>query len=127
MNTTSEMTAPVGNEPCEALTPRQQREREFYNCYSQDRCDRRVILDPILGNETRPWNSYWHFFELVRGRFRPGARLLDFGCGWGSNTILFARIGYEVDGFDISEGNLAVAERLAEEHGVAGRVRLHRM
>src|SRR3954465_2211915 len=128
MNPTSEMTAPaVRAEPAEGLTPRQQRERAFYNQYSQDRCDRRVILDPILGKESRPWNSYWHFFELVRGRFREGARLLDFGCGWGPHTILFARIGYEVDGFDISEGNLAVAERLVEEHGVADRVHLHRM
>src|SRR5262249_48636710 len=119
MNTPTEMTT--------GLPPRQQRERAFYNRYSQDRCDRRVILDPILGKESRPWNSYWHFFDLVRGRFRQGARLLDFGCGWGSNTILFARAGYEVDGLDISEGNRAVAERLALEHGVADRVHLHRM
>jgi 2-polyprenyl-3-methyl-5-hydroxy-6-metoxy-1,4-benzoquinol methylase len=111
----------------EALTPRQQREREFYNRYADGYCDRRVILDPILGHELRPWNSYWHFFQLVKDRFRQGARLLDFGCGWGSNTVLFAKLGYEVDAFDISEGNLEVARNLAAEHGVAGRARLHLM
>lgn len=111
----------------EALTPRQQREREFYNRYACEYSDKRVILDPILGKEQRPWNSYWHFFQCVKDRFRPGHRLLDFGCGWGSNTILFARIGYEVDAFDISEGNLEVGRRLAQDHGVADRVRFHQM
>jgi 2-polyprenyl-3-methyl-5-hydroxy-6-metoxy-1,4-benzoquinol methylase len=105
-------------------TPRQQREREFYNQYSKGYCDTRVNLDPITSPEHRPWNSYWHFFRLVRDRYRPGARLLDFGCGWGSNTILFAKAGYEVDGFDIAENNLAVARDLAEQHEVADRVRL---
>jgi len=59
---------------------------------------------------------------LVKERFRPGARLLDFGCGWGDNTAVFARIGYQVEGFDISERNLEVARQLAASEGVANQV-----
>jgi 2-polyprenyl-3-methyl-5-hydroxy-6-metoxy-1,4-benzoquinol methylase len=110
----------------DTLTPRQQRERDFYNRYAQQ-CDTRVNLEPVQSDEQRPWNSYWHFYRLVKDRFRPGHRLLDFGCGWGSKTILFAKVGYDVDGFDIAEGNLEVARTVANEHGVADRVRLHLM
>jgi 2-polyprenyl-3-methyl-5-hydroxy-6-metoxy-1,4-benzoquinol methylase len=100
------------------LTPRQQRERDYYNQYSQQRQDARVNLGPITGQEQRPWNPYWHLFALVKDRYRPGARLLDFGCGWGDNTAIFAHIGYQVEGFDISQGNLDAARRLAEKEGL---------
>lgn len=108
----------------QTLTPRQQREREFYNEYSRQRRDM-VSPEPILGNEKRPWNPYWHFFRLAREAYRPGSRLLDFGCGWGSNTVLFALAGYQVDGIDIAENNLEKARELAQEHGVSRNIRLH--
>lgn len=104
------------------LTPRQQREREYYNEYSQKQKGARVNLNPISGKESRPWNPYWHLFALVKERFRPGSRLLDFGCGWGDNSAIFAHIGYQVEGFDISEGNLDVARQLAEKEGLANQV-----
>jgi 2-polyprenyl-3-methyl-5-hydroxy-6-metoxy-1,4-benzoquinol methylase len=84
-------------------------------------------MDSALVSVLSPWNSYWHLFALVRDRFRPGSRLLDFGCGWGSNTVVFAKIGYSVDAFDISERNLDVARRLAVQHGVADRIAFHLM
>lgn len=105
-----------------ALTPRQQREREYYDQYSQQQKNVEVNLAPISGTEQRPWNPYWHLFALVKERFRPGSRLLDFGCGWGDNSSIFAHIGYEVEGFDISEGNLDVARQLAENEGLANRI-----
>lgn len=109
------------------LTLRQQRERDFYNQYARTHADTTVVLDPIRRRERRPWNSYWHCFELVQAQFRPGHRLLDLGCGWGSNTVVFAAIGYDVDAIDISEANLQAARRVASEHGVADRIRFHLM
>ena len=42
---------------------------------------------------------------LVRDAYwGPGQRLLDFGCGMGVGGVLFARLGYRVEGFDISPG-----------------------
>jgi ubiquinone/menaquinone biosynthesis C-methylase UbiE len=72
--------------------------------------------------EQRPWNPYWHLFALVKERFKPGSRLLDFGCGCGDNSSIFAHIGYQVEGFDISEGNLDVARQLVEKEGLTNQV-----
>jgi cyclopropane-fatty-acyl-phospholipid synthase len=57
-------------------------------------------------------------------RLRPGQRLLDIGCGWGS-LILFAaeRYGVDVVGVTLSERQAAEANRRAAEAGLADRVR----
>jgi 2-polyprenyl-3-methyl-5-hydroxy-6-metoxy-1,4-benzoquinol methylase len=106
------------------LTERQRREREFYNEYALRQRDADVDFAPVEGRERRPQNPYWQVFHLAADRFLPGARLLDFGCGWGVNTVRFARLGYQVEGFDISEVNLEVCRHLAERFGVADRVRV---
>ena len=106
----------------EAVTARQKRERDYYDQYASRNESLVVNLGPVAGKEQRPWNPYWHLFALTRTHYRPGARLLDFGCGWGENTPLFAHIGYQVEGFDISENNLKLARRLAEQAGVADRI-----
>ena len=49
-----------------------------------------------------------------------GTRLLDFGCGHGMASVVFARLGAVVTGFDLSPGYLAEASRRAE----ANRVRV---
>ncbi len=105
-----------------AETERQQREREYYDQYSAHRSLAEPDYTPISGQETRPWNPYWRIFQLAQERFVPGARLLDFGCGWGSNTVVFAKIGYDVQGFDISPANIASTRQLAEICGVAAKV-----
>ncbi len=104
------------------LTSRQERERAYYNQYSQRMRDSKVNLAAIAGKEERPWNPYWHLFGVVKSLYKPGARLLDFGCGWGDNTVIFAKIGYQVEGFDIAESNLEVARELAKKAGVSERV-----
>lgn len=40
------------------------------------------------------------FDQLLRGRIKPGARLLDAGCGEGRNLVYLLRHGYEVFGVD---------------------------
>jgi len=106
-----------------SFSPRQQRERDYYNQYALQRVGE-VNFDPISGREQRPWNPYWHLFDLVKSHYRPGARLLDFGCGWGENTVKFARLGYDVEAFDISEVNVDLARTLAEKYGVSDKVKL---
>jgi cyclopropane-fatty-acyl-phospholipid synthase len=57
-------------------------------------------------------------------RLRPGQRLLDIGCGWGS-LILFAaeRHSVEAVGVTLSERQATEANRRAAEAGLADRVR----
>ena len=41
-------------------------------------------------------------------------RLLDIGCGEGKDAVFFARCGYDVSAFDVSEAGLEKTKRLAE-------------
>jgi SAM-dependent methyltransferase len=47
------------------------------------------------------------FDQLLRGRIRPGDRILDAGCGGGRNLVYFLREGYEV--FAVDSEKRAVA------------------
>ena len=48
-------------------------------------------------------------------------KLLDIGCGEGKDAVFFARCGYDVGAFDISEAGLEKVKRLAD----AARVNVH--
>jgi ubiquinone/menaquinone biosynthesis C-methylase UbiE len=104
------------------LTERQQRELEFYEAFSKLNEPSEVSFDPISGKEARPWNSYWRVIEIVKQNFSPECqRLLDFGCGPGENALVFSKIGYEVYGFDLSQSNISIANRLAQKYGLTER------
>ncbi len=106
-----------------ALSDRQRREREYYQEYYRRQNSIEVLFDPVLGIERRPWNSYWYLYEIALRNFRnPQQRLLDFGCGSGAASIRFAKIGYEVWGFDISPANVSRAEARATRYGYEARV-----
>ena len=54
----------------------------------------------------------------------PGMRVLDIGCGWGGMALyLHAKTGAEVLGVTLSEEQIKVARRRAEEAGVADKVK----
>jgi cyclopropane-fatty-acyl-phospholipid synthase len=56
---------------------------------------------------------------------RPGARLLDVGCGWGSMAMHAAsRFGAQVVGITISREQAAHARRRVDEAGLADRVEI---
>jgi cyclopropane-fatty-acyl-phospholipid synthase len=55
---------------------------------------------------------------------KPGQKVLDIGCGWGGMALYIHRVsGAEVLGVTLSEEQLKVARRRAEEAGVADKVR----
>jgi tellurite methyltransferase len=45
-------------------------------------------------------------------------KLLDIGCGEGKDAVFFARCGYNVSAFDISEAGLEKTKRLADKANV---------
>jgi tellurite methyltransferase len=53
------------------------------------------------------------FDQLLRGRIRPGMRVLDAGCGEGRNLVYLLRTGYEVFGVDADAGSIAFVRQMA--------------
>ncbi len=54
----------------------------------------------------------------------PRGRVLDVAMGAGRNSIYLAKMGYEVEGVDISREAIDEAMSLAREEGVAIRIRV---
>jgi cyclopropane-fatty-acyl-phospholipid synthase len=55
---------------------------------------------------------------------RPGLKVLDIGCGWGGTALYLHRVAdVDVLGITLSEEQLKVARRRAQEAGVSDRVR----
>lgn len=53
------------------------------------------------------------FDQLLKGRFVPGMRLLDGGCGGGRNLNYFLKSGFDVCGVDTSPEAIAQTRALA--------------
>lgn len=70
----------------------------------------RYYLDPNSNFNHAP-NSF--LMEVVKGR-QPGMAL-DYGMGQGRNAIYLASLGWDVWGFDPSEGGIALAQKRAQE------------
>ena len=49
-------------------------------------------------------------------------KLLDIGCGEGKDSVFFARNGYDVTAFDVSDAGIEKTKRLADNVGVQVKV-----
>jgi len=58
-------------------------------------------------------------FAIKSGFFPPAGRVLDIGCGAGSNLLELARNGYDVHGVDLSPKAARVALERAQAAGLA--------
>lgn len=69
--------------------------------------------------EHKHWEFSYPSPELVAlaaaGVPRRNARVLDVGCGGGTDAIFMAQCGFRVTGVDISAAALRIAEKRAEE------------
>jgi 2-polyprenyl-3-methyl-5-hydroxy-6-metoxy-1,4-benzoquinol methylase len=62
------------------------------------------------------------FAEFERWR---GKKVLEIGCGIGTDTINFARHGAWVTAVDLSEKSLGIARQRAEAYGLRDRIRFY--
>jgi SAM-dependent methyltransferase len=53
------------------------------------------------------------FDQLLRGRVRPGARILDAGCGSGRNLVYLVREGYDVRAVDADRAAVSAVRSMA--------------
>ena len=105
-----------------------QRVRDYWNArpcnvrHSQKPVGTREYFDEV---ERRKYFVESHippFAEFDRWR---GRRVLEIGCGLGTDTISFARAGAHVTAIELSEESAALARTRAEVYGLADRVRIH--
>ncbi|MBK9439098.1 MAG: class I SAM-dependent methyltransferase [Chloracidobacterium sp.] len=55
------------------------------------------------------------FDQIQKGRFTPGMKVLDAGCGGGRNVVWLMRNGFDVSAVDINEGAVCDVRNLAKD------------
>ena len=82
----------------------------------------RAYFDEI---EARRYFVQPHIPRFAEFQRWAGKRVLEIGCGIGTDTINFARAGAHVTAVDLSAQSLAVARRRAEVYGMQDRISFH--
>lgn len=66
-------------------------------------------------------------YDHLASRIRKGQRVLDLGCGTGALTLRAAQKGAAVKGIDVNPQMLEIAQKRADEAGLAQNVELCEM
>src|SRR3546814_8267557 len=111
--------------------------------WSSDVCSSDLLYDLFLDVDRQYSCAYWtdpghETLEQAQSDkkahiaakllLEPGQRVLDIGCGWGGMALHLNRVAdVDVLGIPLSDEQLAVARRRAQEAGVADRVRFEKI
>jgi SAM-dependent methyltransferase len=90
----------------------------------QEEIHQAEVIDPVhWGKFDRRGESIHPYIYLVKclGDL-AGKRVLDCGCGNGRFSVILAKRGATVEGFDISNSGIEIAREYAALNGVADRV-----
>jgi SAM-dependent methyltransferase len=96
------------------MSTRLERERDFHNATFAARS--REDAAKFYEVEQAPMDGY---VELLRRYGAPGRRVLEYGCGPGSQAFTLAAQGVRVTGIDISDVAIDLATERAALEGVA--------
>jgi ubiquinone/menaquinone biosynthesis C-methylase UbiE len=99
------------------MRERAEENEEFINCWNEILTPKWIRFRHLLSGNGQRHSD----IALPRLTLRPGARVLDFGCGFGENSLELGRkVGSsgEVLGLDCTEAFLEIAERERKEAGL---------
>ena len=104
------------------------RVREFWNArpcnirHSPKPVGSREYFDEV---EQRKYFVESHIPPFAEFDKWAGRRVLEIGCGLGTDTVSFARAGAHVTAVELSDESAALARKRAEVYGLSDRVRIH--
>jgi ubiquinone/menaquinone biosynthesis C-methylase UbiE len=75
--------------------------------------------------ETRKYLVEPHIPEFAEFSRWAGKKVLEVGCGIGTDTVMFARHGAQVTCMDLSEKSLEIAHQRVQLYGLADNVRFY--
>src|SRR5205809_1710992 len=102
------------------------RVREYWN---RRPCNLRHSLEPVGTREyfdqveARKYLVEPHIPGFAQHARWAGKKVLELGCGIGTDTMNFARAGAQVTAVDLSTASLELARRRAEVFGLEDRIR----
>jgi SAM-dependent methyltransferase len=94
-----------------------QGEREYFARIGEE--GRRHALRKPFDGHQRTFRYLTDFSAMLSMMRPPPARIVEFGCGAGWLSLMFAETGYEVIGVDISPDAIALAEQERQRRGIA--------
>jgi 2-polyprenyl-3-methyl-5-hydroxy-6-metoxy-1,4-benzoquinol methylase len=109
--------------PNDARTARWSSEATFFDRIADQIGGQLRPLEPAVVERYRKARRSWcnkEFRFQLLGDLR-GKRVLDVGCGEGTNAVLLAKLGAQVTGIDISQGSVEICRRRAVLDGVDDR------
>jgi cyclopropane-fatty-acyl-phospholipid synthase len=96
---------------------------DFYRLWLDDRLQYTCayFADPGMSLEDAQTAKMRHVCRKLA--LRPGERVVEAGCGWGTLALLMAReCGVSVTAYNISHEQVVEARRMAHAEGLGGRV-----
>jgi len=102
--------------------------RDFWNArpcnirHSDKPVGSREYFDEV---ERRKYFVEPHIPEFAEFSRWAGRRVLEIGCGLGTDTVSFARAGAHVTAVELSEESAALARRRLEVYGLSDRAAVH--
>lgn len=90
--------------------------------YSQDKIGTKEFFDKI---ELEKYSTEPHIPKFAEFDKWRGKKVLEIGCGIGTDTINFARAGSEVTAFDLSQESLNIARQRAKIYGVENKINFY--
>ncbi len=55
------------------------------------------------------------FDQIQKGRFTPGMKIFDAGCGGGRNIVWFLRNGFDVSAIDVDDSAVTGIREIAKD------------
>jgi len=105
------------------LTPRQRREIDYHRDHAEKIGGARLVpvnFDVIEDAKRRPANAFWSAYDRILAHDLKGRRVLVPGCGFGEDAIRLARLGANVDAFDLSPDVVDIAHKRCAEFDYSG-------